>query len=93
MFTPVTDTGARIEYIDNWTGNINGVKETRSEVLIRIGQVIPVDGSRDFRVYYIHSKELSQKTGRGYYTDATSLVLKPGEKKTYQFKFSAVRAR
>lgn len=27
MFTPVTDTGARIEYIDNWTGNINGVKE------------------------------------------------------------------
>ncbi len=49
MFTPVTDTGARIEYIDNWTGNINGVKGTRSEVLIRIGQVIPVDGSQDFR--------------------------------------------
>ena len=25
MFTPVAESGAKIEYIDNWTGNINGV--------------------------------------------------------------------
>lgn len=91
MFTPVTDTGARIEYIDNWTGNINGVKGTRSGSTYQNWTSDTGGWFPGLQVYYIHSKDI-QKTGRGYYTDATSLVLKPGEKKTYQFKFSAVRA-
>ena len=82
MFTPVTDTGARIEYIDNWTGNINGVKGTRSGSTYQNWTSDTGGWFPGLQVYYI----------RGYYTDATSLVLKPGEKKTYQFKFSAVRA-
>lgn len=30
LFTPVTSTGAKIEYIDNWIGSVNGVEGTRS---------------------------------------------------------------
>lgn len=91
LFTPVTSTGAKIEYIDNWIGNVNGVKGTRSGSLYSgwtsdSGTFYP-----GLQVYYIHSKDI-QKTGKGYFTDASSLVLKPGEKKTYSFKFSAVRA-
>lgn len=91
LFTPVTSTGAKIEYIDNWIGDVNGVKGTRSGSLYSgwtsdSGTFYP-----GLQVYYIHSKDI-QKTGKGYFTDASSLVLKPGEKKTYSFKFSAVRA-
>lgn len=91
LFTPVPESGARIEYIDNWTGNINGVKGTRAGDTYKNWTSDTGGWFPGLQVYYIHSKDI-QKTGRGYYTDATSLVLEPGESKTYQFKFSAVRA-
>ncbi len=91
MFTPVAESGAKIEYIDNWTGNINGVNGTRAGKTYENWTSDSGGWFPGLQVYYIHSKDI-QKTGRGYYTDASSLVLKPGEKKTYQFKFSAVRA-
>ena len=89
MFTPVAESGAKIEYIDNWTGNINGVNGTRAGKTYENWTSDSGGWFPGLQVYYIHSKDI-QKTGRGYYTDASSLVLKPGEKKTYQFKFSAV---
>ncbi|HJA34313.1 MAG TPA: FIVAR domain-containing protein [Candidatus Mediterraneibacter merdigallinarum] len=95
MFTPVPETGARIEYIDQWIGSVdggmNGVQGTRNGPLYANWTSDTGGWFPGLQVYYIHSKDI-QKTGRGYYTDATSLVLEPGEEKTYQFKFSAVRA-
>ena len=91
LFTPVPESGARIEYIDNWTGKINGVEGTRAGDTFQNWTSDTGGWFPGLQVYYIHSKDI-QKTGRGYYTDATSLVLAPGESKTYQFKFSAVRA-
>ncbi|MGO4545407.1 S-layer homology domain-containing protein [Paenibacillus sp. 2TAB23] len=87
LFTPVTETGARIEYVDYWM---------QEEGELRAGQTFTNwtgDSGGWFpglNVLYIHSKDI-QKTGRGYFTDASSLVLGPDEEKTYQFKFSAVR--
>lgn len=91
LFTPVVESGARIEYIDQWTGTINGVVGTRSGELYQNWTSDTGGWFPGLSVYYIHSKDI-QETGRGYYTDATSLVLAPGESQTYQFKFSAVRA-
>ena len=89
MFTPVPQSGARIEYVDQWYRNNNGIAGQRNQYPNWCG-----DGGGwqpGLSVYYIHSKDI-QKTGTGYFTDATSLVLGPNEEKTYQFKFSAVRA-
>ncbi|HIT90654.1 MAG TPA: Ig-like domain-containing protein [Candidatus Merdenecus merdavium] len=91
LFTPVAESGARIEYIDNWVGNNNGVQGERADSLFNNWTSDSGGWQPGLSVYYIHSKDI-QKTGRGYYTDATSLVLGPEESKTYQFKFSAVRA-
>lgn len=95
MFTPVPETGARIEYIDQWIGStgggMNGVQGTRNGNLYANWTSDTGGWFPGLQVYYIHSKDI-QKTGRGYFTDATSLVLEPGESKTYSFKFSAVRA-
>ena len=95
MFTPVPETGARIEYIDQWIGStgggMNGVQGTRNGELYANWTSDTGGWFPGLQVYYIHSKDI-QKTGRGYFTDATSLVLEPGESKTYSFKFSAVRA-
>ena len=95
MFTPVPEPGARIEYIDQWIGStgggMNGVQGTRNGDLYANWTSDTGGWFPGLQVYYIHSKDI-QKTGRGYFTDATSLVLGPGESKTYSFKFSAVRA-
>ena len=91
LFTPVPESGARIEYIDNWVGSNNGVTGERAGSLYQNWTCDGGGWQPGLSVYYIHSKDI-QKTGRGYYTDATSLVLGPDESKTYQFKFSAVRA-
>ncbi len=91
LFTPVPESGARIEYVDNWIGYNNGVTDNRADDLYSGWTADSGGWQPGLSVYYIHSKDI-QKTGRGYYEDATSLVLKPGEEKTYQFKFSAVRA-
>lgn len=91
LFTPVAESGARIEYVDNWVGSNNGVTGERAGSLFNNWTSDSGGWQPGLSVYYIHSKDI-QKTGRGYYTDATSLVLEPQESKTYQFKFSAVRA-
>lgn len=91
LFTPVPESGARIEYVDNWMGNNNGVRGERSDGTFANWTSDSGGWQPGLSVYYIHSKDIS-KTGRGYFTDATSLVLDPGAEKTYQFKFSAVRA-
>lgn len=91
LFNPVPESGARIEYVDNWVGNNNGVEGERADSTFKNWTSDSGGWQPGLSVYYIHSKDI-QKTGRGYYTDATSLVLKPGESQTYQFKFSAIRA-
>ncbi len=91
LFTPVPESGARIEYVDNWVGNNNGVRGERAASTFANWTGDSGGWQPGLSVYYIHSKDI-QKTGRGYYTDASSLVLKPGESESYQFKFSAVRA-
>lgn len=91
MFSPVSESGARIEYVDNWVGTNNGVTGERSDSLFTNWTSDSGGWQPGLSVYYIHSKDI-QKTGRGYYKDATSLILAPNESKTYQFKFNAVRA-
>ncbi|MFD0673020.1 LamG-like jellyroll fold domain-containing protein [Cohnella sp. M.A.Huq-80] len=88
MFTPVPESGARIEYVDYWLGDTGEVRSGSlySNWVGDSGGWFP-----GLSVLYIHSKDIS-KTGRGYFTDATSLVLAPQAEKTYKFKFSAVRA-
>ncbi|MDI4647475.1 DUF5695 domain-containing protein [Cohnella hashimotonis] len=88
MFAPVPESGARIEYVDYWLGDA-GELRNGSQYSNWVG-----DSGGWFpglNVLYIHSKDI-QKTGRGYFKDATSLVLAPDQQKTYKFKFSAVRA-
>lgn len=88
MFAPVPESGARIEYVDYWLGDTGELRNGSlySNWVGDSGGWFP-----GLNVLYIHSKDI-QKTGRGYFTDATSLVLAPDEEKTYKFKFSAVRA-
>ncbi|KRF03302.1 hypothetical protein ASG89_22920 [Paenibacillus sp. Soil766] len=88
LFTPVPESGARIEYVDYWLGDAGELRagSNYSNWVGDSGGWFP-----GLNVLYIHSKDI-QKTGRGYFTDATSLVLGPNEEKTYKFKFSAVRA-
>lgn len=88
MFAPVPESGARIEYVDYWLGDTGELRNGSlySNWVGDSGGWFP-----GLNVLYIHSKDIS-KTGRGYFTDATSLVLAPNQEKTYKFKFSAVRA-
>lgn len=91
LFSPVPDSGARIEYVDYWLGNGYLGPDYRAENTNWVG-----DGGGWYpglSVCYIHSKDIWEKTGRSYLAeDPTSLVLEPQGEKTYQFKFSAVRA-
>jgi len=88
LFTPVPESGARIEYVDYWMQEAGELRAgaTYTNWTGDSGGWFP-----GLNVLYIHSKDI-QKTGRGYFTDASSLVLGPDEEQTYQFKFSAVRA-
>lgn len=76
MMTPDATTGAKLEYMDHWR---------REE---RPGSAWVQDGpnwTAGLNVYYVHSNVI-KSTGRGYLPN-TSLVLAPGESKTYAFKF------
>ncbi len=88
LFTPVPESGARIEYVDYW---LNDQGELRRGNLYANWQADQGGWFPGLNVLYVHSKDI-RKTGRSYFTDATSLVLGPSEEKTYQFKFWAVRA-
>ncbi|QDH20767.1 hypothetical protein FFV09_07865 [Saccharibacillus brassicae] len=88
MFTPVPESGSRIEYVDYW---MNEQGEVRSGDKFSNWTGDSGGWFPGLNVLYIHSKDI-QKTGRGYFKDATSLVLAPNQEKTYKFKFSAVRA-
>ena len=92
LFTPVVQTGARVEYVDFWVGTGNGTSEYRSGSLYSNWLADSGGWYPGLSVYYIHSKNIRTQTGRGYFTDDSSLILAPGEEKTYSFKFSAVRA-
>lgn len=91
LFTPMPETGARIEYVDYWIGNSALGNDYRYDKTNWVG-----DGGGWYpglSVCYIHSKDIWEKTGRSYLAEEpTSLVLAPAEEKTYSFKFSAVRA-
>ncbi|WP_310830171.1 DUF5695 domain-containing protein [Paenibacillus pedocola] len=88
LFTPLPESGARIEYVDYW---MHEEGEQRSANTFSNWTGDSGGWYPGLNVLYIHSKDI-QKTGRGYFTDASSLVLGPDEEKTYKFKFSAVRA-
>ncbi|MNO20757.1 Endo-1,4-beta-xylanase A precursor [compost metagenome] len=88
LFTPVPESGARIEYVDYW---MNEEGELRSGNTFSNWTGDSGGWYPGLNVLYIHSKDI-QKTGRGYFTDASSLVLGPDQEQTYKFKFSAVRA-
>ena len=91
LFTPVPQSGARIEYVDNWIGYNNGVWDNRTDSAFSNWTGDSGGWQPGLSVYYIHSKDI-HKTGRSYFEDATSLILAPGAEQTYQFKFSAIRA-
>jgi len=90
LFTPVPESGARIEYVDYWLADSG---ELRNGSLYQNWQADQGGWFPGLNVLYIHSKDI-RKTGRSYFKseDATSLVLGPDEERTYQFKFWAVRA-
>ena len=92
LFTPVVETGARVEYVDHWVGTGNGTSEYRSGSLYTNWLADSGGWFPGLSVFYIHSKNIRTQTGRGYFTDDSSLILAPGEEKSYSFKFSAVRA-
>lgn len=87
LFTPVPESGARIEYVDYW---MHEAGELRAADTFKNWTGDSGGWYPGLNVLYIHSKDI-QKTGRGYFTDASSLVLGPDESKTYKFKFSAIR--
>ena len=92
LFTPVVETGARVEYVDYWVGTGNGTSEYRSGSLYTNWLADQGGWYPGLEVFYIHSKNIRTQTGRGYFTDNSSLILGPGEEKSYSFKFSAIRA-
>ncbi|OCT13389.1 hypothetical protein A8709_17400 [Paenibacillus pectinilyticus] len=79
LMTPDTSTGAGFEYMDHW------------RVMEHPGSTWAQDQggwANGLNVYYIHSNVI-KSTNRGYLPN-TSLVLAPGESKTYAFKFYSV---
>ena len=104
LFTPVPQSGARIEYIEHWNRNQHGAAG-----YMRSGasfSPFSVDAGGQYfpglSVAYIHSANIRNLTGQSYFHDTdfygngrtplyTSLILAPGESESYQFKFHAVR--
>ena len=62
LFTPVPESGARIEYVDNWVGNNNQVKGERAGETFANWTSDSGGWQPGLSVYYIHSKDI-QKTG------------------------------
>lgn len=80
LLSPDPSTGAGFEYRDNWRNN-NG----------HYGSLWAQDNGGwhgGLNVYYIHSNVI-KSTGSGY-IGSTSLMLTPGETKTYTFRFKSV---
>ncbi|QAA32629.1 DUF5695 domain-containing protein [Clostridium manihotivorum] len=80
LLTPDTSTGAGFEYQDHWRTD----ERSKDEAAWCQDQAGWANG---LNVFYIHSAVI-KATNRGY-LDNTSLVLAPGEEKTYAFNFSA----
>jgi hypothetical protein len=76
MMTPDATTGAKLEYMDHWRR-----EEHPGSAWVQDGP----NWTAGLNVYYVHSNVI-KSTGRGYLPN-TSLVLAPGESKTYAFKF------
>lgn len=82
LLVPEASTGAGFEYQDHWD------VEDHPGSAWAAGQGAPVSWPDGLNVFYVHSAVI-QSTGRGY-LDHTSLVLAPGQSKTYGFKFLKV---
>ena len=93
LFAPVPESGARIEYIDQWFRNFQGITgERNNSTNFYAWAHDSTNWQSGLRVCYIHSKAI-KSTGAGYHMDNTSLILAPGEKSpAYQFKFFPIRA-
>lgn len=76
LMVPDTSTGAGFEYMDNWR-----IEEHSGSTWAADQGGWP----EGLTVFYIHSNVI-KSTNRGYLPN-TSLVLAPGESKTYAFKF------
>lgn len=79
LLTPDTSTGAGFEYQDHWRTS----ERSTDEAAWCQDQGGWANG---LNVFYIHS-DVIKSTNRGYLPN-TSLVLAPGEEKTYAFNFS-----
>jgi len=91
IFAPVPETGARIEYVDQWFRNFQGIAGERHNSMFYDWAHDSSNWSTGMAVYYLHSKNI-RNTGAGYHMDNTSLILGPGEKSPeYKFKFMPVR--
>lgn len=84
LMIPDATTGAGFEYMDNWR------KEEHPDSAWAAGGGTPA-WSNGLDVFYIHSAAI-KSTGRGYLPN-TSLMLAPGEAKTYAFKFLKVASQ
>ena len=91
IFAPVPGSGARIEYVDQWFRNFQGIRGERHDEMFYAWAHDSASWSTGMAVYYIHSKNI-RSTGAGYHMDNTSLILGPGQSESYQFKFMPVRA-
>ncbi|MDR0594429.1 MAG: DUF5695 domain-containing protein [Bifidobacteriaceae bacterium] len=103
LLTPVPETGARIEYVDQWLStfqsSVNTMRGPSSGNASSI-RAWTADGTSSsgnswqpgLQVQYIHSKNIRQLTGAAYSPEYSSLILEPGQSKTYQMKFHAIRA-
>lgn len=81
LLSPDESTGAGFEYQDHWRYEERSADE-KAWCQDQSGW------ANGLNVFYIHSNVI-KSTNRGYLPN-TSLTLKPGESKTYAFKFSAV---
>lgn len=76
LMVPDSTTGAGFEYMDNWRVEEHPGSKWAAD---------QGGWSEGLTVFYIHSNVI-KSTNRGYLPN-TSLILKPGESKTYAFKF------
>jgi len=97
LLTPVPESGAKIEYVDQWHLNHSDSFDMPRDPNRSWGGDGPSfsGGGNAWQpglsVHYIHSANIRNITGAARSPQFSTLVLAPGESHTYQFKFHAIR--
>lgn len=83
LMTPDVETDAGFEYQDHWVWEQNRREDEKNWCMDQ------GDWANGLNVFYIHSDAIKSEN-KGY-LENTSLVLEPGESKTYTFHFTGVK--